>query len=285
MTVVLPVVVPLDGSAVAERAVPAASRLANAYDAPLEFVHVLEPGSAPGEHGPAAAERFREYVSDLLARYGVLHKGTAEVVEGPPAPAIVDRASNSLAVTLTTSGRGGAGGQVLGGVADKVIRSGAAPVLAVPVTAKPPAAHDAVVVGLDGSKVAETGLRIARDLGRRLRAKVILVRAWALQGPGGMRFSPGPPLGDHTASRVEAESYIEAVRLPGEEGISLGGRPAEVLALVAERVAAGMVVLTTHGGGSAGRQAFGSTTDRALHTLSIPVFVVPPERAVPGEAP
>jgi nucleotide-binding universal stress UspA family protein len=276
VTQTLPVVVPLDGSAVAERAVPAASQLAGAYDAPLEFVHVLETGGREHAGTAGASQRFRDYVSDLLARYGVTRDGAAEVVEGSPAPAIVDRSSGALAVALATGGRGGAGGQVIGGVADKVIRGASAPVLAVPPAARQQMAHDAVVVGLDGSRIAEAGLHLARDLGQRLRAKVILVRAWELQGPGGMRFTPVAPAESSSAARMEAEQYIADVQLPGEEGVCIGGRPAEVLAMVAERVAAAMVVLTTQGRGSAGQRAFGSTTDRALHLLSVPLFVVPP---------
>jgi nucleotide-binding universal stress UspA family protein len=274
MAMALPVVVPLDGSAVAERAVPPASQLAGAYGAPLEFVHVVEPGA--DHDSERTGERFRDYVADLMARYGLQQESKADVLEGPPAAAIVDRAGEALAVTLATGGRGGAGGRVIGGVADKVIRQAPAPVLAVPPQAPARVEHDPLVVGLDGSRAAEAGLRLARDLGRRLRAKVILVRAWDLPAPGGMRFTPFRA-DDHARERVEAERYIESVRLAGEEGICLGGRPVDVLASVAERVAAGMVVLTTCGGGSAGRGAFGSTTGRALHTLSVPLLVVPAE--------
>ena len=51
--------------------------------------------------------------------------------------------------------------------------------------------------------------------------------------------------------------------------------PVEAIAEVAEKVAAGLVVMTSHGRGLAARIALGSNTDRAMHALHRPLLVVP----------
>ncbi|MCX7893716.1 MAG: universal stress protein [Burkholderiales bacterium] len=136
------IVVAVDGSAPAERALAHALRLA-ALGVPLEVLLVnVEPEVHAGEVGPAVSaatvERMRRQAGEAalapsltkLERAGV--RGRAEVRFGPPAEAIVAAAREELcdAIFIGTRGRG-AVAAALGSVAAEVVRLADVPVTVV----------------------------------------------------------------------------------------------------------------------------------------------------------
>ena len=157
------VLVPLDGSAFAERAVPVAHRIAQRLGVPVELIAVTDTA--------AGAE---------LARADLAAIASAELVDGTHV--VIGRDSAAELTTLTvalrpavlclaTHGRGRSEA-VLGSVADSLISSSAVPVLALgPCRARQPPG----------------GNRPGRRLPRR----------W---GDGVRRRRPGGPLGGHTRS-------------------------------------------------------------------------------------
>lgn len=141
------VLVPLDGSALAESALPALMNLLPAADLDIHLCEVVSdwlttgvyPGWGPigewGEIVPDTDEGVREaenYLRRVAERLVGSHV-TTTVRVGIPAHAIVDeiRVIKPDLVAMATHGRGGMARAVMGSVTDLVLRASAVPVLVV----------------------------------------------------------------------------------------------------------------------------------------------------------
>ena len=90
------IIVPLDGSAYAENAVPYAGKLAEVLDLPLRFIHVANAHDAVDTVG-RSAERFEKYVGDQVDRFGLDSlQYTTRFVQGVPAREILAEAEGLL---------------------------------------------------------------------------------------------------------------------------------------------------------------------------------------------
>jgi nucleotide-binding universal stress UspA family protein len=143
------VLVPLDGSTLAESVLRYVVLLANvlklkvtllrSVPIPVEQWDLEEwEGGESAMHAnellgdmQAFAETYLEEVADRLGAEGV--ETTREVRIGDPTVTITNLADEKpgTLITLSTHGRSGVGRWLLGSVADKVVRSGVAPVLVV----------------------------------------------------------------------------------------------------------------------------------------------------------
>src|SRR5205814_8513011 len=131
---------PLDGSRLAEAALPAAERLALAFGSTVTLLHVVERGARPTVHGErhftdrAAADAYLAELIAALAGRGVLASAHVhDVPEGDVAASVAAHAAevNADLVVLCTHGRGGVRGFLWGGIAQQVLRRGTTPVLLV----------------------------------------------------------------------------------------------------------------------------------------------------------
>lgn len=269
-----PILVPLDGSKLAENALPDAAWLSRITGAPIRFIHVLDTDVAAEDRGKAA-ETFRGYTEEIAADHG-LRETTCDVVAGSAADEILKESESASAIVIATHGRGGFRAMIVGSVADKVIRGASVPVLAEPGLEHPavPVPGKAVVVGLDGSPEAEQGLKMARELAAASKVPIVLVRAFSLPPPAGIEFSYYPAdLG--ATLEAAAKEYLQATAQPGEKYVLMQGDAATAVLEAADQHAAGLIVLTSTGKGLAKRIALGSTTDRVVHSTSRSVLVIP----------
>jgi nucleotide-binding universal stress UspA family protein len=135
-------VVPLDGSALAREALPVAASLGHQLGVSIHLVRALptreELASHPDpvEHGYyeeliAAATETLESEASRLRSTGL--EVTTSSLIGTPAATILDELGSHDLVVMTSHGRGGVRRWLLGSVAERLIRSGDAPVLLVPV--------------------------------------------------------------------------------------------------------------------------------------------------------
>ena len=144
------IIVPLDGSTLAEKALPYARDVAKTTGAGILVVRVIAP-SAFAYYGyeyyvpPTNDDAFLqvgadavEYVSSVVKR--LTNEGVSDAngvtPDGPPAAVLVDTAkgyANSL-VIMTTHGRSGVGRWVMGSVADHVVRHSGDPVMMIRTT-------------------------------------------------------------------------------------------------------------------------------------------------------
>ena len=135
-------VVPLDGSTVAEGALPVVQEVARRMKVPVTLLRVvpiignLAAGPEPYAFDPrvdaemeAAAEKYLSQVREGFQRMGL--EATTKLKRGYPPNQILEHAETvpGALIVMTTHGRSGVSRWVLGSVADRVLRTGQAPVL------------------------------------------------------------------------------------------------------------------------------------------------------------
>ena len=132
--------VPLDGSALAEQALTVAATLADRMRAQLHLVHVHAPPVVDefaqyGVAGWAARETAEHYVRETADRLRAAHGGTvsASLLDGRPATAIATHATATGAdlIVMASHGRRGLSKLLLGSQATRVLTHSEIPVLVV----------------------------------------------------------------------------------------------------------------------------------------------------------
>lgn len=257
------ILVPLDGSALAEAAIPFAELI------PSRAVRLLrvEPDAAR-----AGSERDSAAGDDLarLAR-GLERQGREVeliVESGDPAARIVAAAAEADLVVMATRGKSGSERMLVGSVADHVARHAPAPTLLVRgAIAQPAPALGRVVVALDGSARSEAALPVAARLAGLLGVRPHLVRV--------AEASPGSA-GGEAASEAAAYLAEQARRLGSHDLLAttavLTGPPAE--ALIAAIDPTDLTVLATRGHGGLRRALLGSVAERLVREAAGPVLLV-----------
>ncbi|MBI4591538.1 MAG: universal stress protein [Candidatus Rokubacteria bacterium] len=139
------ILVPLDGSSLAEAVLPKAVELAESSGARLLLLRAAEARVIPGADATEAqvkvvteAEDYLAQVGDRLAALGVKDVETS-VWYGPAAYAIVEAARLHKVdlIAMTTHGRSGLGRFILGSVAESVLRGTTTPILLIRVAEAP----------------------------------------------------------------------------------------------------------------------------------------------------
>jgi nucleotide-binding universal stress UspA family protein len=197
------ILVPLDGSPLAERAVPIACDLARRGKGSLHLVRAHVPLAIAGATAEGiltqdmleADDALRaRALTTLTARAKALADEwgipvDARVNDGPPAAVITDAADdvNAQLIVMSTHGAGGFAPGWLGSVADGVIRHSHRPVLAIPSNDAHhgvPFVPRRILVALDGSERADAIIPPARDLALLFGAQLDFVRIVAPFIPG-----------------------------------------------------------------------------------------------------
>ncbi|MDE3096182.1 MAG: universal stress protein [Chloroflexota bacterium] len=288
-----PVLVPLDGSEVAERALPYAAAVARALGAPVLLVSVRRPAAtALRARRPEQADRVereteaaaRSYLEEASGRLDAALAPETAVRAGEPAEEIVSlaRERGARLLVISTHGRSGIRRWIRGSVATRILRDATAPVLVVgPNVPAPvsPVSLRHLAVPLDGSPVAEAALPVAAALARALGARVALVRvvAWAVES---YPFSPValslPELDDEL--EADAHAYLDTHRtaVGDAETVILHGHAADRLCAFVEAERIDLVVMTTHARSPVTRAVMGSTADRVIQCPA-PVLLIRPQ--------
>lgn len=297
------VLVPLDGSELAERALPAAARVARATSSTLVLVRIV-PTTAWQLEGPRrlvpatsegdAVEDEWRHAMDYLERTTVSLRedGIAAeplVATGEPTSSLLELES-SLGVGLvvmTTHGHTGLKRVVLGSVADYLVRYGSVPVLlARPFVEESQLERlEQALVPLDGSALAEVALDVAAQFAGNLLHHIILLRV--------------VEHGADTPASASARDYLKGVRERmaqqlGARGCTVelrvvGGDVAEHIVQVAQEAEC-LVIMATRGETGGTRWTLGHVADHIVHYAAAPLLLVhpaggeAPARAVPTEA-
>jgi nucleotide-binding universal stress UspA family protein len=141
------ILLPLDGSALAEEAIPYGVAHAQRFGSELVLLRILDPlpgaGGVSEETLEKASQRSREMALDYLGRLtehvreaGVTSR--VEVVEGRPYREIVRFAEDNdvSLIVISTRGESGLSRWLMGSVADRIVRGARVPVLLIPVRAE-----------------------------------------------------------------------------------------------------------------------------------------------------
>lgn len=269
--------VPLDGSKIAENAIPLAGMLARVFDCDVRFIEVA-PAHMSTSDRPHAAQIFTDYALGRAARYGIpAGRSSADLLFGDPSSVILSESKrdDSVALALATHGRGGFRATLFGSVADRVIRGAQIPVLVVPGVGGPHTEVDKILVTLDGSATAEQALAPARAIAAAEGAALALVRAFSIVPPAAVGYVYYPP--DIPDAIIdEARKYVTAQAREGEQPMAVQGEAGAVICAVINDLDVDLVVMSKTGKRLAARVAVGSITDRVLHTAHRPTLVIPP---------
>jgi len=300
------IVVPLDGSRLAEHALPIAGAIARAARARVRLVSVHELPPSPTDQ-----ESVRLYVAiesatrrsqrDYLRRAAAHLRRAYDIPvstatrDGPVAEALtawIDGSGADL-VVMTTHGRGALGRAFVGSVADHVVRTVEAPVLLVRSEEDAPGPDPShgwkgreILLPLDGSPLAEAALPPALELARLFGLPVSLLEVVQPLSVATDPPLPFPAFYDEQITgelRRQAQDYLDSMteRLR-ERGIdahgaaTLGWSVAGTLLELARPERTALVVMATHGRGGLKRALTGSVTDKLVRGADVPVLVVRP---------
>jgi nucleotide-binding universal stress UspA family protein len=298
------IVVPLDGSPTAERALPYARALAartggslllvSIVDVPVEF-NAWAVSSATTSQLDSWIDARRTYLDGVARQFEDFTVHT-RVELGPAATAIVDAAGEvpNPVIVMASHGRTGFRRLLLGSVAARVLSEAACPVLLIRATdeasATPTApAFNRSLIPLDGSAFGETVLErglavLGRDLGLHL-IRVIAMPGIDIVG------SPDPEIPLNygliaeymDATRQEATEYLQKL---SDDLTRRGyrvtfevrdGEVANEINRVADAVNADLIAMATHGRGGLSRLVMGSVAEKVLHGATRPLLLVRPK--------
>jgi nucleotide-binding universal stress UspA family protein len=296
------IIVALDGSSLAEQALPLATRMAQGLKAELLLTHVIDPMATRISYQEGIpwtidderramqkhASYYLTYVKDTWCNTGV--HVAAEVVEGGVGEAIVELARQRQAtyIVMTTHAKTGLARVALGSVADAVLRQSPCPVLMVPPQQRANPVHLAslrrILVPLDGSLFAETALASAKTLARTFNARLHLYRVSTIV-PTPMQYYPHLPapaplpdqvfgLTEHYLASVQARLMREGFHVDSHLGV---GTPGDAILAHAKSIHADLIVMSTHARTGLSRTVLGSTADQVVRSGDTPVLLVHPD--------
>jgi nucleotide-binding universal stress UspA family protein len=301
------ILIPLDGSRMAEAALPVAAALAAALGASVTLIHVIErdaPSEVHSDRHLTDAQEAAAYLAEVAARALPIqvavetHVHTNEVRD--VARSIVEHADelNPDLIVMCTHGRSGLRDVLLGSIAQQVIAHGRTPVLLITPHDRGEGSFQCrqVLVPLDGDPEHELGLpvavKLAQTLGAALHLLMVIPTLETLKGERAAtgRMLPGAMRALLDLNEQGGKDYLarqlEAIRA---SGLSLSGEVArgKVVAHIVEaaaRVHADLIVMGTHG--KAGMDAFwsGSVTPRLSGRSDIPLLLVPLRNKEPGSS-
>ncbi len=271
------ILVPTDGSPLSQRAAPVAIRIARAQNARLFFAQVvLYPQWIDiGPESYLGAEAYQQWVDAVEAEAqrnldALVAEARAQGVpaesarlRGSPAAGLLDYEESLQPdlVVMATHGRGGLARFARGSVADVLLREGTSPLLLIRSFEAYPEVLRRALVPLDGSEVAEQALPMVDALAGKPVRGLTLCQAI-----------------EDSEQRTPAFSYLEEIAQRfRQKGLEVKTRVVVDLPHSAIKAAAGkadIVIMATHGRGGLDRLRHGSTADRALADVTIPLLLV-----------
>ncbi len=291
--------IPLDGSRLAEAALPAASFLAGRLGARVTLLHVIErdaPQEIHGERHLSDPDEAADYLDEIADRSFPAGTEIEKHVHGEEssnvARSIADHIEELEAdlIVMCTHGRGGLRGWMFGRIAQQVVNRGTKPVLLVQPSATGetiPFSCRRLLVALDGNPEHEPGLKIsaclAKSCGADLRLVMVIHYSSTLSGAKAAtaRILPRATSALLDIAVEDAQRYLSRhVTELESAGIEAGaevrrGDPVPMILSSAVQSASDLIVLATHG--KTGMDAFwsGSATPNVTDRSPIPLLLVP----------
>jgi nucleotide-binding universal stress UspA family protein len=281
------ILVPLDGSDLAELALPYAEELATTFKSEVILLHVSEPSEEHYRHMhqlyiEEVAQRLRERVRNV----------SPVVVSGKPADEIIGYAEKNKAdiVIMTSHGRSGIMSWATGGIANKLLQAIDVPVLMVRAVkprrkVKRPVLLNRILLPLDGSEAGEAAVSYVAELMSRLESEVILFGVVSsgqhIRSVGGLDYIHYPREQLEIFEK-EAEEYLDGVyrRLKRRKGsvkvtIRVGADDVgqEILKF-AEEKGVNLIAISSHGHSGIEKWVFGSIANKVVQASKAPVLLV-----------
>ena len=287
------ILAPLDGSGLAERAIPYASRIAARTQAELLLLAAVVPGehwvglATANPSDPQELEAAGEYLQSVakpLRTHGLAVR--TQAVSGRAASAICAAAEDAECdlIVMTTQGRAGLDRWMVGSVADKVRHTSAKPVLLVhghQEIAPEVSSATRILVPLDGSELAELVLPFVEEIAAALGASLVLQQV--VVPPAALYASEYLPSALPALNDVEAaaKSYLTKLAL-GIRATGLAvdvrvdvGLPSQAIIDLADSGEIDIIAMMTHGRTGPSRLIMGSVADSVSRHVDVPCLIVP----------
>ena len=307
------ILVPLDGTAQAEWALPTAVSIAGATGASISLLtvdipvpimsvglSVLESDERPVSHAPDAA--YLQKVADRIRAAGVSAVvigvvESAETAVSALGTEIAHRADIAHAdlIVMTTHARAPLPQLFMGSVARDVVRTSRSPVLLVKprpegvsfLTVAEPFRH--ILVPLDGSSFSEEVLGGAVQLGNAGGARYTLINVVEVQRIAGVPVEPVLlPVDENVlreltaAAQVRLDRVADRMRQRGLDVVTRivhDGAPAEAIVRAAQQLDADLIAMTTHARSNFGSLVLGSVANHVIRAATAPVLLYRPREA------
>lgn len=280
------ILVPLDGSRLAEQILPYASLIAEKFTIPVELLRIDDSGDLPKSKG----QEYLKEIGDWAFPRGVEFNRVVEIAN--PTEAILRHCADDRGtlVAMATHGLSGIRGWTMGSVAYKVVHATRNPVLLIRPTEEgdPGVAVrlGTVLVPLDGSSLADRILPHVIALAKILNIEVSLIRAYMsprdsyIVGDG---LYMDQLARERDVFKQEVEDYLaaktEEIRAAGISRVSPivshGDAAAEIIDC-ARKTQNSLIAMSTHGRSGVGRWLIGSVAEKVVQYSRNPVLLIRP---------
>jgi nucleotide-binding universal stress UspA family protein len=302
--------VPLDGSELAEMVFPYAAEIAGKMGTDIDLFLVSGPSaqamvpmqSAYIKHAAEIVEKQVEEIRSGLKKSTGTVKVQGEQTEGYPADEILRYAEERDVDMILMSSHGLSGNKrwSIGSVANKIMSASKIPVLLVRAGESEEAETEkwqikSVLVPLDGSELAESVLPHVKALGKQEgpgSVEVVLLRVCepptipSYYGPelSGVPLDWGKYVEQELVrekqraaeylTELEAKFKAKGIKVRSEV---IQGKPDDEIVEYANKNKFSMIIMATHGRSGFSRLVYGSVAANLLHGVSSPLLVVKPE--------
>jgi len=284
------ILIPLDGSGLAESVFTQIRRILFRQDAEIILVQAIDlsPADEPHlkEEREALYSRASKYLKALegkLADQGV--RVRSRVCEGRAAETVlrVAQEEHATLIAMSTHGRGGIPRLILGSVAEQVLRASPIPVLAVrslPGNGSGSApvgwselSFKRILVAIEAGELSLELVPPAIELGRLFESKILLVHVCE----GGPACNLPVP---HLTKTYEQfrQAGIEV------EPLMMVGTPASGILEACRKHGADLIAIATHGRSGVSRWISGSVAETVLRAAPVPLLIVRAPDAARGDS-
>jgi nucleotide-binding universal stress UspA family protein len=293
------ILVPLDGSKLAEAALPAAASLAQTFGAPVTLLHIIEqdaPQEIHKDHHITRADEASSYLEGVAQRAFPLkakvdwHVHTAAVKDVPGS--IVEHAMTEFKpdlIVMCTHGRSGFRELLYGSIAQQIVAQGTIPILLIkPKTETAETFRlDKILVPLDSGPVHDDSLPVTKELASAYESHIHLltvIPTFSTVTGETVAASSLLPATTSALLDITVENAAEDLQTHLDELKQAGfrvtaevarGDPATEIVNISEKFNADLIVLTTHR--KAGAAAFWarSVAPNVARRTRVPILLIP----------
>lgn len=293
------ILVPLDGSKLAEAAIPAAASLAKTLNAPVTLLHIIEkdaPQEIHKDHHITQADEASAYLQKVAKRDFPVdtkvdsHVHTAAVKD--VAASIVEHAITEFQpdlIVMCTHGNSGVRELLFGSIAQQVVAQGITPLLLIKpgIDTSSTFKLDRILVPLDSGPVHDDSLPVTQELANAYRSEIYLLTviptfstvAGETAAASSLLPATTSALLDIDVENAEADlrAHLDELKQAGFQVTAeiARGDPATEIVNLSEKLNADLVVLTTHR--KAGAAAFWarSVAPNVTRKTHIPILLIP----------
>ncbi len=299
--------IPLDGSRLAESALLPAVYLAQALNAAVTLLHIIEQDAPRQVHhephltGPVEAQQYLDAVAGRTFPPGISVRRHVHTIHVSDVARSIAGHADELGpdlIVMCAHGRSGPRDWLVGNIAQQIIGMGTTPVLLVrsPQGAAPPAfSCRTLMVPLDGDPAHEQVLPIAAALAAccaaRLHLLMVIPTLDTLSGEkaAAAMLMPQTMNALLELNQQNADEYLRG-HLPPLHGAGLTatsevvrGDPATGIMEAAKRAAADVIVLGTHRKAGLGAFWAGSVAPKVAGRSTLPLLLMPLPKAKTGD--